>query len=152
MRAKRIWKKCIKRSSTIGDEIALEAAHKKAVDLKYKRREHLFGAIVTTNTISEINAIVISPMTILMLDIRDADGIRKGVWELVGNTLIILFFEIVLCEYFVGYMASRRAQDVVSSSGKEEEKGKEEEGPKGQGEPPPTLTKTFTLFCSARHL
>ncbi|GMH47435.1 hypothetical protein TL16_g00065 [Triparma laevis f. inornata] len=63
MWAKRIWKKCIKQNSTIGDEIALEAAHKKAVDLKYKRREHLFGAIVTTNTISEISAILISSMT-----------------------------------------------------------------------------------------
>ncbi|GMI07747.1 hypothetical protein TrLO_g11541 [Triparma laevis f. longispina] len=60
-----------------------------------------------------------------------------------------MFFEIVLCEYFVGYMASRRAQDVVSSSGKEEVKG-EEEGPKGQGESPPTLTKTLTSMISSQ--
>ncbi|GMH64521.1 hypothetical protein TrLO_g13462 [Triparma laevis f. longispina] len=83
---------CGKDTCHDGDEIALEAAHKKAVDLKYKRMEHLFGGIVTTNTISEISAIVISPMTILMLGIRDAEWVKKGVGELLGNTLIILFF------------------------------------------------------------
>ena len=112
---------------------AMKAAKKKDVQLKYKRREHLFGAIIFTNTIAEITAIIFSPVTILYLDMRGSDGEKRDMGQMVANTLLVLFFEVVLSEYFIGFLASKRTQEVMVI--KNDKDGKEDsvEGEGGEG-------------------
>jgi len=112
-RSKVFWRKCVAKSSAIASDESVKAETQTEVDRKYKTREHLFGAIVITNTIAEIAAIVTSALAIGMLKFRDINGDAYEMNTLVMNTLIVLFFEVILSEWLISFWASRQTKRVL---------------------------------------